>query len=112
MDVLREKVRANNDLMTCTMLELREAFGAGKLGVHVRKGISDALHSAGLGHVPEELPTYQHEPVRVYRLGSPVAELITAVLRPSDAGDARLREAAGGDDARILQQIRQLVCDQ
>ena len=40
--------------MTVQMERIRNDYGAGRLGVHVRDGISKALHGAGLGHYPDE----------------------------------------------------------
>lgn len=90
---------------------LRGAHGAGKLGVHVRKAIHDDLATHGLGHLPGGLPTYQHEEVRLFRLGTPIADTINAVLHPSEGGDQVLRQSAGSEAQDVLKQIRQLVCE-
>lgn len=100
----------NGGVFLTTMEVLRDAHGVGKLGIHIRAGIADQLKSRGIGTLPEELPGYQHEGVRVYRLGSPVANVISAVLHPSAAGDETLRQS-GGSDAEVLREIRQLVCN-
>lgn len=63
-----------------------------------------------MGHYPAGLPFFQHEAVRVYKLGTPVADLIEAVLVPNAQHDDELREKAGGDESTILRQIRELVC--
>lgn len=108
---LRKAVEANGGLMVVTMYDLREAHGAAKLGVHVRREISGGLAAVGLGHFPHELPSYQEEKVRVFRRGTPIADLVDAVLSPSDFGDERLREAGGNQATEILKEIRQLVCE-
>jgi hypothetical protein len=90
---------------------LREAHGVGKLGVHIRAGIKSELASRGIGTLPDDLPTYQHQEVRLFRLGTPIANVISAVLNPSEAGDATLRQSAGTDAQEVLRTIRQLVCD-
>lgn len=46
----------------------------------------------------------------VYRLGSEVADLVNAVLHPSESG-AALRSAAGSGAAEVLSQVRALVGD-
>ncbi len=107
---LRDQVEQNDDVFTTTMEILRDVYGAGKLGVHVRAGISKALASEGLGHYPTELPIYQHEAVRVFKQGTAVADLIEAVLVPNAQHDEELRQKAGGDESTILRQIRELVC--
>ncbi|MGC4089441.1 MAG: hypothetical protein QM756_16440 [Polyangiaceae bacterium] len=101
-------------VITVSMEELREAAGAGKLGIHVRKQISDRLAGIGLGHVPQELPAYQHELVRVYQHGTPVGDLIDTVLNPGSQNDAKLAERFGSDApdyATIVEKIRELVAE-
>ena len=48
---IKEQVEANGNVRTFTMDVLRNAHGAGKLGVNVRAEISQALAGIGLGHV-------------------------------------------------------------
>jgi hypothetical protein len=108
---MRKDVEAAGGLMLTTMEVLRDVHGAGKLGVHVRKNISGALAAHGMGHIPESLPTYQHEAVRLYRLGTPIADTINAVMHPTEAGDQILRQGAGSEAQSVLKQIRELVCE-
>jgi len=96
--------------MTLDMGALRELHGAGKLGVHVRSGISDKLRQNGIGHYPSELPTYQWDQVRLYKQGTPVGRVIEAVFTVGEDGDAILRESAGSDADEILVRVRELVC--
>jgi len=110
-EALRGKVEANGGLLATTMEVLRDAHGKGKLGVHVRSAISGRLAANGMGHVPAELPTYQHEEVRLFRLGTPIADTVNAVLHPSGAGDQVLRQTAGSTAQDTLKQIRELVCE-
>jgi len=94
------------------MEQLRDAHGTLKLGVHVREEISKALAGIGLGHVPEELPNYQHELVRVYKKGTPVGDLIETVLKPGQQNDTKLtgQFAVGGVDyAAVVEKIRELI---
>ena len=69
-----------------------------------------SLESYGLGHLPRELPPNQEDPVRLYLLGSPVADVIKAVLTPSDEGDDTLRSVSTSEAQEQLHQIRQIVC--
>lgn len=110
-DELRDKLERQGGLLQTTMGVLRGIHGAGKLGIHIRQAISDSLAAHGMGHLPAALPTYQEEEVRVFRLGSPIAETINAALRPSRAGDDVLRRSAGSDAQKILKQVRELVCE-
>jgi hypothetical protein len=48
--------------------------------------------------------------VRVYKLGTPVAELIHALTTPGDKTDELLREVAQGSAKEVLDEIRALVC--
>jgi hypothetical protein len=93
------------------MEALRDAHGVGKLGVHIRAGIKSQLESRGIGTLPDELPNYQHEEVRLYRLGSPIANVISAVVFPSEAGDATLRQTAGSNAQDLLRRVREIVCE-
>ena len=107
----RERAKGSDLCPELQMAILRDAYGAMRLGVHIREAISDRLKSLGIGHYPSNLPENQWSPVRLYRLGSPVAKLITAALYPSEAHDEELRTAAGGDAAAVLEKVRELVCD-
>jgi len=110
LEELREQVEASGNVLTVPMLDVRDAYGAGRLGIHVRNNISKALQGLGLGHYPEVLPDSQVAQIRVYKLGSPAADFIDAVLNPSTDHDEAIREATGGETATVLEQIRELVC--
>lgn len=113
-DGIKERVEQQGDIRTVTMEELREAYGASRLGVHVRNEISRALAGVGLGHIPEELPSYQHEQVRLYKKGTTAGELIDTVLSPGEYNDNKLVEQLGdgqADYADIVQKIRELVAE-
>lgn len=109
---IRQRLESQGNVMTVTMEELREANESGKLGIHVRSEISKALRGMGIGHVPVELPSYQQELVRLFKLGTPVGDLISTVLTPGQATDVQVVEALSGDDsqyAEIIAKIRDLV---
>jgi hypothetical protein len=110
LEELNEAAEESDGVVSVEMWQVRDAYGQDRLGIHVRAGIHKALAKLGLGHYPEEVPDRQGETLRVYKLGSPVASLIGAVLTPGDDGDALIREAVGGDDAEIVGKIRELVC--
>lgn len=103
-------IEDENGILLTTMETLRDAHGVSKLGIHVRAAIADQLKSYGIGTLPEDLPAYQHEPVRLYRLGSPIANIISAVRYPSEAGDTTLRRA-GGDAADKLRRVLEIVAE-
>jgi hypothetical protein len=84
---LRERVDAAGGLYVTTMEPLRKLHGASRLGSTVRNNIALSLEANGLGSLPADLPNYQDQPVRVYRLGTPLAAIVEAVQAPSTAGD-------------------------
>lgn len=113
-DAIKQAVEGNGNVKTFTMGQLRDAYGAGKLGINVRAEISSALAGIGLGTVPPELPAYQESPVRVYKYGTPVGDLISTVLSPGEANDEKLTsqfpaKGKGVDYAAIVQKIKELV---
>lgn len=109
---IKSTVEGNGNVWTTTMDTLRDAFGAGRLGVNVCTQIAASLAGIGLGHVPRELPSYQHQPVRLYKRGTPVGDLIEKVLMPGQQNDEAIAELAGEqatDYGAIVQKIRELV---
>ncbi|WP_067459768.1 hypothetical protein [Actinomadura macra] len=108
---LRDAVVANEGIFQATMAELKAIKGAGRLGVHVRDAISRELASHGMGHLPAQLPPNQEDEVRLFLLGSAVADIVNAVLHPSDRGDRSLRRLGTSRADELLQQIRELVCE-
>lgn len=108
----------NGNLITATLLELREALGYNRLGVRVLGYIADGLDSEGLGYFPvwvlngdENSAPRAGDMVRVFKKGTAVGDVITAVLEPTNKGDERLRETAGGDAADTLKRVRELVAE-
>ena len=113
-DELREAVENNGNINTFTMDFLRDAHGSARLGVHVLAEINNALAGMGMGHVPKELPTYQHEQVRVYKRGTPIGDVIETVLAPGEGNDKKLIDKfseAQPKHGEIIEQIRQLVAE-
>ena len=109
LEDIRDSIDSADGVLTLQMVDVRDAHGAGRLGVHVRTNISKKLRSMGLDHYPDELPPWQDGQVRIYRQGSAIADLINAVLNPSMEHDEVLRTAVGGDAQDILDTIRELV---
>ena len=110
VDELKKAVADNGGVLTVTMEQLRVAHDFGRLGPHVKKSIHDSLAKNGLGFFPG-LGDYQYEVTRVYQLGTPVADLINAVLNPSKPNDLKVRKAAEGEEAEVLARVRALVCE-
>lgn len=110
-DDISDHVKQNEDVVSLTMGQLRDAVGADKLGIHVRKQITSELHKRGLAAAPAELATYQHENVLIYRSGTKVAKLVDAVINPSTKAAGFVRDLVKTNDSAILEKVRALVCD-
>jgi hypothetical protein len=111
LEALKRDLEQAAGLLKVHTGRLRDAVGAGKLGVHVRTQIGRQLEAVGLGHFTAELPEYQRMPVRVFALASPIADLVKAVRRPSSVGEEKLRVLATDTASEILNRLRMLVCD-
>lgn len=109
MEDIRAEVLKNGDLLSLPMQVLRDSKGYRKLGVNVIEDLSRSLAGFGIGHYPKVLPNDQYQIVRLFRLGSPAADLIDAVLTPSEDKDAVIRAALDSDAQEIVRQIRALV---
>lgn len=109
MEELKKRVISNRGIVSVQMDELKRIFNAGKLGVNILGTISKTLRDEGLGHIPYNLPKYQHEWIRVYLIGSEVGNIITAANKVGEEYDSILRKAVERDDADVLQKIRELI---
>ena len=109
-DELSVALSNSDNVLTVDMAELRDVNGSGRLGPYVVDAISNELAAKGIGHYPEVLPQLGWEKARLYRLGSPVADLYRLLTEVSDDHDERLREFGADDAKRKLDQIRQIVC--
>ena len=108
---IAQEVDSGAGIALVPMWRLRDAAGFSKLGANVVKTIAGQLDKHSLGSLPPEtaLPISQNEEVRIYRQGSPVADLVQAVMYPSGKGDQLLRQLSMDDREEILDQIRMLV---
>ena len=52
-DGVRDAVESHGNVMSVTMADLRTAYGAGRLSVHVVNHIGGGLAGRGIGHFPE-----------------------------------------------------------
>ncbi|WP_156369028.1 hypothetical protein [Methylobacterium sp. Leaf100] len=100
----------NGNIITCPMASLRDAHGAGKLGVNVINNISGALAHRGVGHLPQDLPQNQWSMVRLYKKGTSISELIDAVYEVGEANDSKIRELANSTAIEDLRRVREIVC--
>ncbi len=113
-DEIKQSVENNGNLRTFTMEPLRNAHGFERLSRRACLDISKVLAGMGLGHVPQELPLFQHEQVRLYKRGTQVGDLIETVLAPGELNDKKLIDQIGDatdDYATIVEKIRELVAE-
>jgi hypothetical protein len=116
-------VDANGGIVTLPMWEVREAHGAGRLGVNVCRAISAELDQLGLGYFPATLPANQTSYIRLWKKTSQVGKLMQAALGRKHRSDRRdegerwqecdsiLREAYGKEANVILGKIIALISD-
>lgn len=106
---LWELIENDQGVHVTTMGQLRDRFEYGRLGVNVCGEISSTLASWGIGVFPATLPSRQDMSVRLYRKGTPIAELVGAVLAPTNEGDDLLRRVGADHTTGVIDQIRLLV---
>lgn len=109
-DEVKAQVAAASGVLTVPMSELRDVNGSGRLGPYVVEAISKQLAGRGIGHYPEDLPQNQWEKVRLFGLGSEIAELYKLVNDVTEEGDEKLRHFGHDDAKKQLDRIRQIVC--
>lgn len=99
-----------------SLLVLRNAVDADKLGKLVMGRIRSQIDANGLGYFPagviEDNPApRQDQVVRLYRKGPVgIGSLVDAILEPSDEGDQVLRDVAKNTSDDLLNRVRELVC--
>ena len=108
---LSQRLSEADDVLTVPMRTLRNVHGMTRLGAEVVKNIDKKLMQLGIGHYPRELPVLREREVRLYRLGTPVGQLIEDAISMGSDEDERLRVAAGGSGAEQLARIREIVCE-
>lgn len=104
-------VDRHEGVLTLSMWQVRDAYGAGRLGVNVCANISDELENLGLQHIPSQVPSDQWAQIRLWKPKSAVGKLIHAARKPGHEYDERLRQAAAGEANLILAKVKELVCD-
>src|ERR1700722_5374149 len=91
IDELRDQLEQNGGVVTLRMKELKTLSGAQRLGHRIREQLEDALHTAQIGFFPDPLPASENDSVRIYELGTELAELIEAVRTLDEDADEQLR---------------------
>ncbi|RLS59153.1 MAG: hypothetical protein DWH91_01085 [Planctomycetota bacterium] len=94
METIVQRVSECNNVCTFTMRDLCDAIGRQRCTAQCCQTISDTLTEYGLGHWPPELRPDQSHKVRVYRIGTPVADMIGLVSRCTESSDEALRTMA------------------
>ena len=100
----------DEDLVQVQMQVLRKAAKWDRLTLGALDAITDELRQRALG-VDPGLSQDRFEEVRVYKIGTPIGNLVESVITPSEQGDKRLREAAANSAQEIVRKIRGLVCE-
>lgn len=110
LDQVKNEVENHGNVLTVTMGELRDAYGAGKLGANVVENIRKSLAGLGIAVSPDP-EAEQAQKVRLYKLGTPVADLITAVTTPGPVEDDVIRRQIDEAAEELLKRVREIVCD-
>lgn len=117
-DKISEDLDSSGGVMCVSMENLRDAFGVAKLGVHVVDSIKKELTKRGIGYYPETLSKYQHECVRLYRKGSDVDKLFTAMthlrtyefMEENEQNDEIIKNIINSNYEDMVSQVRAIVC--
>ena len=100
------------------MEDLRNAYGAQRLGSEVRNRIHFGLERDGLAYFPVPLPWYQHEVVVIYEEEGPVTGLISEAIGDSHISDVEMNSFISqlirvASQARMkLNQIQDVLVDE
>ncbi|HLY02406.1 MAG TPA: hypothetical protein VKR56_07895 [Candidatus Cybelea sp.] len=120
-DSIEKALNEAAGVMSVPMAQLRDAFGAGRLGIHVIASISDELERRGIGYQPIDLPSNQFNQVRLYKRGTPAGDVIEAAQaignRAADETLRRLQRPSVGnggaaESARVHHgdPMKDLIC--
>ena len=109
LEQIKEAVADHGGVLTLNMGELRDAYGADRLGSHIREGIEGEFGELGLAHRPRRLTNCQEDTVRLYLPKSPVGKLLEAASRRGESSDNVLRRLANGEAERKLRQMTELL---
>jgi hypothetical protein len=104
-------VDAQDGLMTLFMWQVRDAHGAGRLGVNVCTEIASEFEELGIRHNPSKIPSEQGTMIRLWRAKSAVDKLIRAARKVGYEYDEELRSAAAGEARSVLAKVAALVSD-
>jgi hypothetical protein len=112
LNQISQAVDERDNVLSISMEDLRNAHGEERLGRYVRASISEDLARMGIGHHPENLPSYQDEYVILYRVATSAADLITGILHPNYRTDTAIRNALSHKATEIIKKIKRLVDDE
>jgi len=113
---VKDRLDNHEGVATFELRELKDLVGIGRLGHRIREQMQDALDRQDIGYFPNPLPASDTQRVRLYRLGSRVARLITAVITLDEENDAKLIKFANGsapadasDERDAIRKIRRIL---
>jgi hypothetical protein len=107
---IADKVNRDRGIKSFFMHEIRDAYGAMRLGSNIVAEISEELSALGLGHWPKHLPNDQWAKVRIYAKASAYSQLINLLTKFESDDDEKLRDMTVDDARETLKSIRKLVC--
>lgn len=108
-DDLADQVQ-DEGITVVQMHTLRAAAKWERLTLRALEAIEDELRKRALGCYPRLLED-RHAEVRIYKIGTPLGNLVESVIKPSDRGDNLLREVASNSNQELIRKIRMLVCE-
>jgi hypothetical protein len=94
-DLVERVERSPGKIALANLLELRSAYGRGRITPGVLDGIKGRLQREHrIGVLTEESELSQEQEVYIYGLDAPIGELLVAATSPSERGLRRLRDVA------------------
>lgn len=108
------RIEEAGGVLTIGMKELKDLYGAGRLGTQVRANITLALKYHRLSFLGE-LPNDERDQVRLYIRGTRVGRIIEAVGTSDPRGDRELRAVADSNDKTemksMITQLRRVLLE-
>lgn len=112
---VRTELEQFNGSKTFTMGRLRDLYGKGKLGKHVRAEIAAELKDMGIGFLPSgDLPNSQDSHVRLFIETSAAGKFIRGVVGADPAYDEKIASLIDQNDEKkrkALDKILDILSD-
>lgn len=79
-DRIEQRVIEAGGVCESTVADLRDAYGAGRTGCHVRDGIDLELRRRNIDHVPRRLPNDQAQVITLFHTGTTAGRVLAGAL--------------------------------